>query len=395
MNILFVTENLPYPLDRGGYIRSSYLLRELCRYHEVTLLASREPASDRAGVEYYKNFCREVICLPKPAVSPLKKCFYLLGGLSGEKPYPINKNFNPQFLRTINEELKSGGYQALHCDHLDAAQYLACLDNPPKSVFDTHNLLSLLIERLARQETSLAKRTYINSQARKFKAYEARICELFDQCLVCSEQDKEQLLYLAPKAKAEIIPNGVDMGYYRVGPDPPEVPTLLFVGSLAYLPNSRGVLDFYHNVWPLVRGRIPQARWRIVGQNPPPAIQELAKDGAVSVITDANDMRPFLAGSTLAVVPLRIGGGTRLKILEAMAAGVPVVSTSVGAEGIDAVDGKEIIIADEPQVMARQIVKFCGDSGLRERLARDARKFVSRYDWEAVGKKLLLCYNYI
>ncbi len=393
MKILFVTESLPYPLDRGGYIRSSHLIRELSRRHEVTLLTSQEATETNQGVEYYSRFCRQVICLSKPKPSALKRSFYLLGGLLGETPYPLNKNFSTSFLERIKQELQNGDYQTLHCDHLDTAQYLPLLPNPPHSVFDSHNLLSVLVERLQQQEKSPMKRAYLRLQLGKIRTYEARLSARFDLCLVCSEQEKEHLQELSPQAKVTVIPNGVDLNYYQLEPAPPQDPSLLFIGRLDYLPNSQGVLDFYRRVWPLVRKELPLVRWQIVGANPPSSFQELANDDAIQLVTQADDIRPYLTNSTLAIVPLRVGGGTRIKILEAMAARLPVVSTSVGAEGIGAADGREIVIADEPEDMAEQIITLCQQPERRRQMAQLARQFVTQYDWHLIGKRLLLCYN--
>lgn len=395
MKILFVTENLPYPLDRGGYIRSAYIIRELCRQHEVTLLTMAEDVGSDQGKDFYKQICQKVIYLPKPKLSMAKKSFYLLDGLLKERPYPLNKNFSVSFFKRIEGELEDESYQVLHCDHLDTAQYLPLLSNPAKAVFDTHNLLFILVKRLCEQEKSLAKRVYLNNQIEKIKVYEKRLSADFDLNLVCSEKDKDILKKLSPSSNVEVIPNGVDLNYYQTGHKSFPGLTLIFVGRLDYLPNSQGVLYFYNNVWPLVKKEVPQARWQIIGGSPPAAVNELANDRSIKIVEQADDMRPYLAKSTISIVPLQIGGGTRLKILEAMATGLPVVSTSVGAEGIDAVDGQEIIIADEPQIMAQRIVDLLQNPAHCNEIAQKARNFVEKFDWQVIGKKLLLCYNSI
>ncbi|MBI5788556.1 MAG: glycosyltransferase [Candidatus Schekmanbacteria bacterium] len=395
MNILFVSENFPYPLDRGGHIRSASILKELSRQFSVTLLTgSGQAAGNHPGLNFFRQFCKKVICLPKPQMPAWKRGYYLLEGLVGGKPYPLNKNFSVPFLQKIREELQSGDYQVLHCDHLDTAQYLYDLPKPIPCVFDTHNIIFLLMERMGQQEKSAIKRLYLHRNAQQLGKYEAEIWPLFDLCLVCSEQEAQQIGRFAPKAKTAVIPNGVDIDFYQtIAGTSPANPTLLFVGRLDYFPNTQGVLFFYQSVWPLLLGQIPQIRWQIVGGVIPPALQELKKDARIKISEKATDMRPYLAASTISIVPLHIGGGTRLKILEAMAVGLPVVSTAIGAEGIDAVNGQEIIIADQPQELAQQIIELCKNADKRQKIALAASSFVTRYDWQVIGKKLISCYN--
>jgi len=230
------------------------------------------------------------------------------------------------------------------------------------------------------------------AQHRRMHRYEGRTLGRFDAVLAVSDADRQTFTRLYPDAvrgPVHIVPTGVDTDFFKPSVSPARATQLVFTGSMDWLPNEDAMRYFCRSILPLVRAEEPEAGLSIVGRAPTPAVQSLAAEPGVEVTGRVDDVRPFMEQAAVYIVPLRIGGGTRLKIFEAMAMGKAVVSTTVGAEGLPVVNGEHLLLADEPRSFARAIVRLIRDQDQRERLGDAARRLVlARYDWSAVAGAL-------
>ena len=397
--ILFVTEKFPYPKDDGGQIRSYHVLSALASAFPVTLLSlpARSPADEEAiralGVEV-------VACGRKRAAFTVP--WFVGSALFTREPYPMRKNFSRELLGAIRTRIRRGGVRAVHLNHLDAAQYVEHLGaerRAVRAVFDTHNLLARMYERFAATAGNPLRRGYTTIQWWRMARFEPAILRAVDRVLVCSDLERE-LVRTAGAKNAMVVPNGVEVAAFDGRPrrarSSAEPPTILFTGGLAYPPNAEGVRWFVAEVLPELRKVLPKFRFVVVGKGAPPSLLALARPGEVEFAGWVDDVREKLAEADLSVAPLRVGGGTRIKILESMAAGVPVVATRVGAEGIEARDGESIVLADEPASMARAIAELARDASRARRIADRGRALVAeRYDWPRVLEPLVEEYRSI
>jgi glycosyltransferase involved in cell wall biosynthesis len=394
--ILFVTEKFPHPKDDGGQIRSFHVLAALAGAFRVTLLshaaptAADEDAIRSLGVEV------ETFGAKRPAwTTP----WFAAQALVTREPYPMRKNFSRPILEAIRAAVAAGDVRAVHLNHLDAAQYVEHLGEARakvRTVFDTHNLLARMYERFAATAGNPLRRGYTTIQWWRMARFEPAILRAVDKVLVCSDLERE-LVHVAGAGNAMVVPNGVDVGAHaRIPRTASDRPTILFTGGLAYPPNAEGVRWFVAEVLPELRRILPRFRFVVVGKGAPASLSALAVPGEVELAGWVEDVRTELARADVSVAPLRVGGGTRIKILESMAAGVPVVATRVGAEGIDAKDGASIVLADEPAAMARSIADLVGDPARARRIGEAARELVAeRYDWPRVLEPLVEEYRSI
>lgn len=405
--LLFVTEKFPYPKDDGGQIRSHAVLEALAAAFPVTLLS--HAAGSQADEEAIRALGVEVeTCGAKrPA---LTVPWFAAQALFTREPYPMRKNFSGAILAAIRSRIARGEVRALHLNHLDAAQYVEHLGQDRgrvRTVFDTHNLLARMYERFASTSANPLRRGYATIQWWRMARYEPAILRAVDRVLVCSDLERD-LVRVAGARDAMVVPNGVDVGEYSRRPraavdvgepfGPPRAaagrPTILFTGGLGYAPNAEGLRWFVGEVLPELRKLLPRFRLVVVGKGAPPSLLALAVPGEIEFAGWVEDVRTKLAEADLSIAPLRVGGGTRIKILESMAAGVPVVATRVGAEGIEASDGESILLADEPAAMARAIADLARDPSRARRIADRARELVAeRYDWRHVLAPLVDLYR--
>jgi glycosyltransferase involved in cell wall biosynthesis len=261
-------------------------------------------------------------------------------------------------------------------------------------LLDMHDILSDHEYRIMKTKTKWSHRFAGWTEWKKMQALERRTVRRFRVCVTASERDKASLLRLVPDAEVVVVPNGVDTEYFQYPSGYGTGMKLCFVGSMNYGPNSDGIAWFYESIFPRVRQQMPGAKLIIVGYEPPPAIQALDRDPAVSVTGFVHDVRPYLAGSSVVVVPIRLGSGTRMKILDAWAMGKAVVSTSLGAEGLKAAHGENTLIADEPEEFASYVVSLLRDRNLRAALGRAGRGLVEEeYAWSVIGSQMETAYE--
>lgn len=382
------------PPRSGAKQREYHFLRALGRSAEVTYLYFSDPGAAPVTVADLP-FCREVIAIPKP---PAYGAIQIARGIFGRWPLPILNYRSPAMSAAVRRAVDGGEFDIIHLDSIHMIRYALAAERKDsrKAIYSWHNIESEAMRRYGATTPSLARRWYAGYTAPKMARLEDYILRTAFGHIVCSEREREQLLKKAPEARIEVIENGVDTDYYAGCEGWSGSRRIVFVGAMDYPPNNDAAVYFANRIWPHIRRRLEGAELAIVGANPFPAVLALRELPGVTVTGMVPDVRPFYHGALAAVVPLRTGGGTRLKIPEAMAAGVPVVSTSIGAEGLDVVDGENVLLAesDDAAGWADRVVSLAESSTLRQRLIEAGLRLArSRYDWEIQGAKLRATYE--
>ena len=416
LRVLHFAPKQCWPPDTGAKLRNYHLAREMARNARVTYLCfSEDPAASTAGLEHV---CERIITVPREPGYTFTK---ILRGIAGRAPLNVLNYTTRAMKRRLARLLDEQDFDIVQVESLLLADYLPIIRlarSRPLAVCDWHNVDSEVIERYGRHAPGALRRLYARATARRMAALERRSLSQFDAHIVVSERDRAQLLGLASNARIFVVDNGVDVNHLcdeeieraysawlvnaesnRTSKNSPtsEQQTgetrrnrVVFVGSMDYHANADACLYFARKVWPELRSRKPDLVFTIVGRNPSEEIRALGNLPGVEVTGTVEDVRPYYREALAAIVPLRIGGGSRLKILEAMAAGVPVISSRLGAEGIDASDGENILIAGTADEFRRALFEIVENRTLRHKLATAARSFVSaRYDWSALGETLL------
>ena len=389
MKILWVKAGKLLPVDTGGKIRSFNLLRELNARDEVTLLSyyggGRDPDYERALADLFPGAVP--IHTGTPVAAGAATALDYAAKLYSRAPYSVTR-FTSRAVRRLVTEWDAGRrFDVFICDFLSASMNFPERLHTPAILFQ-HNVESILWDRQAAAESHPLKRLVYRLEAEKMKRYERAAVQRFDHVLAVSEADKAAMAEMTDGSSISVVPTGVDTRAFKpqLRSDTPE-PIVLFLGSMDWEPNIDGVQYFIDAVWPRVCAAIPAARFQIVGRSPTPAIRRLARNN-VEVVGTVPSVVEYLHRAAVVVVPLRIGGGTRLKIYEAMAAGKAVVSSTIGAEGLDISDGGDIVLADTPAPFADAVVRLLRNASERRRIEDAALATASRYDWSAVAGQL-------
>lgn len=374
MKILFAGTKFPLPATNGQAIRTLSVITALAELgHEVAMITFA-PEATPASLEPLSSCCRSIETIAS-AKSQLRLSTYSgygqrIGCLLRGEPFSVERFRSEAMRRALARHLEGGGMDAVVCDSLYAMVNLPPTDVPV--VLNCHNVEHMIYERFADLARNPAQRLYARIEGAALRTVEAQACGRATVALVCSEQDRTMLLALRPGLQAEVAPNVVDVD--RLAPPagrvPAEAQTLLFSGGMDWYPNRDAVDFFARDIFPLVRAQAPEVRLVVAGRNPPAAwAQRLGRQPGIELTGTVADMRPYLWSATLVVVPLRMGSGTRIKILEACAAGKAVVSTRVGAEGLSLRDGEAIVLADEPAEFAARVLELLQNPARREAIA--------------------------
>lgn len=395
MNLLFLTSQFPYPPRQGGALRSWGLISTLARRHEVSLLAFGDP-SEAAGTPV-QDLLRTVEVVPEPPPRPLSRRLRDL--LLTSRPDMALRLESPAYRRRLEDMLARHRFDLVLIEGIEMAPFLDVVEKArprPRVLFDDFNCEYLLQKRAFLTDVRYPWRwhgaLYSLIQWRRLRRYEADLCRRADFVVAVSEADAEALRALVPGLSPTVVPNGVDVSAYD--PRTPPAPgmgahALVFTGKMDFRPNVDAVLWFAGEVLPLVRREVPDAHFWVVGQRPHPRLASLRGNPAVTLTGYVEDTRPYIAGAAVYVAPMRIGGGTRLKLLEAMAMERAIVATRLGAEGYEVRDGEELLLADDAASFARAVVALLRDPARRAALGRAARRFVeSRYDWRVLAPRI-------
>ncbi len=408
MRILFLTPQLPYPPHQGTTIRNYNLIANLAPRHEIHLLSFVRSQDEIAAATPLHQHCQSIEGVLAPRRSQLKRFLSLL---FSPLPDMALRLPSAEFRTKLLARLERERFDVVQIEGIEMAYPFSNLHSPtsnlqpPISIFDDHNAEYVLQQRAFETDVRQPRRwiaaLYSLIQWKKLRRYEARICRLADGVVAVSEADKAALQRLVPGLEVTVVPNGVDIEFYNdqwpmtksqlaIGHC-----SLVFTGKMDFRPNVDAVLWFYREVLPLVQREAPDVHFYIVGQSPHRRVLHLADDPAVTVTGYVDDVRSYIAGASVYVVPLRIGGGTRLKLLEAMAMGKAIVSTSLGCEGFENLESnRELSIADTPQEFAQRVIELLNDPSQRERLGRAGRRFVEeRYDWRVIVPRLEQIYE--
>lgn len=398
--LLFLCHTLPYPPDLGVHIRTYHTLRLLAREFRITLLCfyRREDRPTAAEVETGLAELRKLVdeAHAFPIEQSQSRARYVLDhvrSLVGGRAYTEFVYESQAFRNQLRTFLRSGPFDLIHIDSLDLAPYLSAFQSD-SVVCVHHNVESELLRRRAGNEKSALARRYIAYQADRVESLERAWCERFALNIAVSEQDRRSFLELAPAARFLVVPNGVDTMQFAMSEQPQE--GVVFVGGTQWFPNRDALVHFCADILPHLRtsGETTSVRW--VGRAPEPMIRSYREQYGVDLTGYVPDVRPYIDSAACYIVPLRVGGGTRLKILDAWASGKAVVSTSIGCEGLAARDGVNILIRDDPASFAQAVRDVLSNSELRNRLGRMARETaVSMYDWEVIGKPMVENYHEI
>lgn len=387
--ILFLSELLPYPLASGAKIRIYYVLRYLSAHHQVTLLSFVRPDDQPEHVAHLESFLTAVHTVPMER--SLTRDLSAIGvSLLTGRPAIIAREEIGAMRRKVEDLLATGAFDVVHADQIPMARYgLLGRDANVRRLLDQHNATFQIVERLAAGETSAVKRWALQREARAFARYEREMCRGYDQVTFVSHQDRDVLLGSWDESlladRTTVIPICVDTESVAPVPPVPSPFRITHVGTMYWPPNVEGMHWFHEKVWPQVRAQVPQARLTLIGKNPPDSLQALAAEPDVEVTGYVEDLTPYLAETAAFVVPLHAAGGMRVKIVDAWCWGLPVVSTPIGAEGIDLRDGENLLIADTPEAFARAVVTVLQEPQVQARLRANGRRWVEeRYDWRRV-----------
>jgi glycosyltransferase involved in cell wall biosynthesis len=385
VRILWVKAGKLLPVDTGGKIRSYNILRHLARDHDVTLLSYYGGQRD---VAYQSEIQRELpgahtIYTAALDGGTLAQSVDYVRRVFRSAPFAVSKFTHPEVQGVVARWLREKKFDVAVCDFLSASLNFPSVLVTPTVLFQ-HNAESALWRRMAATESSAARRLAYQIEATKMARYERRALPKFHHVIAVSEHDRQQMLAMSPKCAISVVPTGVDTQQYAVAPpataDPPRI---IFTGSMDWEPNIDATVYFCQEVFPRVRAEFPSAQFQIVGRNPHPRVKQLTCD-SIQVTGTVPSVAEYLRDATLVVVPLRIGGGTRLKIFEAMAMGKAVISTSIGAEGLDVQSGRDLILADDAAAFAEAIVVLLRDAALRRQYEQAATKLAVQYDWSNI-----------
>ena len=388
MKILWVKAGGLVPPDTGGKIRSYNILRELARQHSITFFSFYQ-SHDGDQHPSLKDLFDRVECVPLSLPKPKSRSElgdYIVGLFSSE-PYGISKYCRPEVRRRLQALLDEENFDVILCDFMAAAATIPWNWPTPKILF-THNVEATIWRRHYEVAGNPLWKAISWWEWRRMDAAERRYLRLADHVLAVSEADQKAFAPFVGQGKVTVVPTGVDVEYFHVMSMEEAANSLVFIGSMDWLPNEDAVLYFAEAILPLVKEQCPEVSLHIVGRSPSPKLRALADtERNIRLTGRVEDVRPFVAQASICIVPLRIGGGTRLKIFEAMAMGKAVVSTSVGAEGLPVQAGENILLADTPRDFANSVIALLHDPNGRRRLGASARTLVEeKYSWRKVAE---------
>ena len=391
MRLLFLSQLIPYPLDAGPKVRAYYVLRHLAAAgHEVTLLAFSRENDMAAGIAHLRQFCAAVHTVPMRRSRP-RDAFHAARSLLTGTPFLIARDLVPAMARRVREFAVTGLFDAIHADQLWMAPYAligweAAVPPRPRLVLDQHNAVYLIPQRLAESSRGALAGRLLRREARLMRAYELDTVRRFDDVVWVTAEDRAavDLMETAGSPRQRVIAICVDPANTSLIRRVPRPQRVTFLGGLHWPPNAAGITWFAREVWPGLRGKAPAMILTVIGKSPPTELLAMAAapNSGIEVTGYVDDPHPFLSETAVFVVPLHAGGGMRVKIIEAWLWGLPVVATTIGAEGIHARDGEDLLLADTSEAFAAAVLRVLRQPELAENLAMSGRRKVeTQYDW--------------
>lgn len=387
MRILWVNTNFMHPTNKGGSIRTLEMLRHLHRWHEIHFVAIEDPLQPEGPARSSEYSTRSYAS--KHAV-PARGSLAFYGQVArawlSPLPLAMSRYRSPALGKTLQVLLKEGSFDRAVVDHLTPATYYPDL---PRALLFQHNVETVIWRRYAEQASNPVSRLYFGLQAERMFRFERDVCRAAGHIVAVSATDASRMRELFGTSRVSEIPTGVNLEYYTPSVTPERKADIVFVGSMDWMANQDGVAYFLDDILPRIHERRPATTFAIVGRNPGRDLLERAqKDPRITVTGTVPDVRPYLWGAGVSIVPLRIGGGTRLKVYESMGAQVPLVSTTIGAEGLEYERGVHLQIADSAAAFADRCLDLLADPGAAAAMAAVAWQLVAeRFSWETVAKR--------
>lgn len=393
MKLLFLSQRFLLPMDTGGKIRTGNILQQLSKDHDITLISNVEQPKDTPYLPEMERFCQTFIPVPWKETPKYSARFFFLLALRMFSPYPVNvlNDYSRRLRQTVEETSQKETFDAAVCDFVQSALMFKNIDHL-RTVLFQHNVESQIMTRHVEQSANPAMKLFWRLQRKKMLWFEKKACQKFDAVIAVSEQDKKTFEVLYGLDNVRTIPTGVDVDFFASDVETPiKANSLTFCGSMDWLPNEDAMIFFIKEVLPLIKEKKPDVSLTIIGRNPSSNLKNLMKTRQEVVLTGwVEDTRPHIAESQVVIVPIRIGGGTRMKIYEAMSMGKAVVSTTVGAEGLPVTNCENIIIEDDPVLFADAVLHLLEDSEKRRGIEKKASEFVRKhFTWDLVAREFI------
>lgn len=390
MKILFLSQRFLFPMDTGGKIRTGNILRELSKRTDITIISNVEAAKDTPYLDEVKSLCSKFIAVPWQEKERYTVSFYLRLALQSLSPYPVAvlNDYSRDLAAAVRKELDDSDYDLAICDFLQSTLNFRDVTGIPTLLFQ-HNVEAQITQRHLEKAGNPLSKLFWGLQHRRMLRHEGRMCREFGGTIAVSEEDAGLMRDWYGAERVHDIPTGVDTEFFAPQPEPPDSKQIVFTGSMDWLPNDDAMAWFIAEIFPQVKSEEPEASLVIVGRKPTPRIQRLVDAHEDVTLTGwVDDVRPFIADSAVYIVPIRIGGGTRMKIYEALAMGKALVSTTVGAEGLPLEHGEHMLRVDSAGDFSDAILSLMHDNALRERLGKSARRYVDEnYRWAKVAER--------
>lgn len=396
MRTLLLTQVAPYPPDAGPKIKTFYTLRMLAQEHDIDLVTFARDSDEIEAAHELRQWCRSVTTIPLHR-SRRREPFYAASGWLTGQPFLVARDGRSEMRAEIQRRLWTGSVDVVHADQISMGQYLEpAFSIGIPTVFDAHNAVWQLVRTLVNQQPTPAHRGAASIEWRMLRRFEGDLCRRADLTLTVTEQDRLALEGAAGRPiRSAVIPIGSEVRDLPVANASAPTARLLSVATMHYPPNAEAIRWLYEHVWPILRARNPELGFDIVGPRPPEDIRQWERaDSGVTVHGYVDDLQPLFEGATVFVVPLLAGSGMRVKIIDAMARGVPVVSTTIGMEGLDLVPGEHLLVADTPAEFADAALRLAHSPELRCRIATAARqRALDLYDWRSCCRPVLDAYS--
>jgi glycosyltransferase involved in cell wall biosynthesis len=393
MKILFLSQRFLLPMDTGGKIRTGKILEQLTKDHSITLISNVESPKDDPYLTEIHQLCTKFIAVPWKEIKKYTPLFFLRLFVQMFSIYPVSalNDYSAKLKNILEKECVNEPFDLAICDFVQSALLFKNIKRIPTVLFQ-HNVESVIARRHVERATNPLSLLFWWLQWKKMFAYEKNACNFFGRVIAVSENDQELFEELYGISNLQTIATGVDTTYYALTPDITEKKnSLVFCGSMDWLPNEDAIQFFLNDILPVIVKEIPDIRLTVVGRNPSPGLRKKVNNHPEVILTDwVEDTRPYIAESALFIVPIRIGGGTRMKIFEAMAMGKAVVSTSIGAEGLPVTDGDNIIIENSAARFGKRIVALLNDAEKRSFIGNNGCTYVRQnFAWPKVAQQFI------
>lgn len=397
MNILFLSTEIPYPLNSGHHLRTYHTLKILSQRHDIYFCGFAKDNDWLETAHGIAPFCKSIDVFPIRA--NFKHPLFILElalNLFSRQPFMTQRYLKRLARRKIAELISTHDIDLVHFDMLHLSQYRQAIGELPR-ILVNHNVESLRLLRLTKVERNPLKRAYLAVQHKKLHALEKKVCRLFEKCVVVSDEDKRILQQMSGGDNFVCLPNGVDVEYFNTNGTASPTTDLVWVGSMQDPYNRDAIEYFVKDIFPLIHAAIPNCKVNLVGEQPAARLAKLIENyRSIRLVGYVDDVRPYVAQSSVFIGPFRCGSGTKIKLLNAMAQGKPVVATSVGAEGIAAKPNEEIVVADTPEDFAGKTVYLLRHPEQAQEMGRCARKVIeSKYDWKVIAQDMNHLYEEI